>query len=140
MPEAALRWAQHAWAQAGQEAKPAKGHPFCGLQDPRLRSVQFQMHRFQRGRNDLPQFPKTPFVIAEREEIIRVAQVGTVFFCFSDLMIQSIQIEIPPDLTGEIADRQAAAVGSIRCMVAIYNHPAKPQYRRAANDGRQLTH
>lgn len=50
--------------------------------------------------------PQVRLVVAENEEVIRVAQVCAVAFAFGDPVVERIEEKVPPELAGEIADGQ----------------------------------
>ena len=45
---------------------------------------------------------------AEQQEVVRIAQIRAVPLSFCDPMVQFIQIEVPPQLAGQVSDGQAA--------------------------------
>jgi hypothetical protein len=47
-------------------------------------------------------------VIAEEQEVIRVAQIRAVLRRLGDPVIQIVQAEVAPKLAGQVADGQAA--------------------------------
>lgn len=85
--------------------------------------------------------------VAEKQEIVRVAEVGAMPLRLGDAVVQAIQVKVPPELACQVADRQAPGPGHHRHPViagkeagrrfgpgaeAGENLPAQGQHARAA--------
>lgn len=55
--------------------------------------------------------PESVFVVAENDEIVTVADIGTAAQCLFDEVIEAVEIDIGEELAGEVADGKALATG-----------------------------
>lgn len=106
-PEPACRRCTHPDASIGKHHKAAKIHPAASRKKPVFVGMKLQPEMFHNPRLNLPPpLPKLFFIPAEQEKIIHIPDITlTPEFMFHK-MIQRIQIDIRPELTRQIADRQ----------------------------------
>ena len=91
-------------AKPGRKRNPQNGTPsLCG-QQPRFGLGQFQSKASQLFDDFASQIPQARLVIAEQQEIIRVAQIGAAALLFGNPMIHRIEVKVAPQLACEIAD------------------------------------
>jgi hypothetical protein len=99
---------QEFWAATRQEAKSAERHTLSRCQKARFRLCQGEAEGHQPVANAALQFPESPLVIPEKQEIVRVTHVSSVTLEFRDPVVQIVKEVVGPQLACQISDRKSA--------------------------------
>ena len=94
----------------GSKPVAEKTKPCCARPKEYLGGVDLEVQLHAEETPDLSLLMAEPLrTMAEEDKIVQVAQVSTDTKVTLDEMIQRVQERVPPDLRGEVADREAAS-------------------------------